>query len=206
MEEYVINLMGSFGYLGMFIGMVLEAVVIIIPSELILAMGGILAANGSFSIFGAILIGLLGSVFCACIIYAMGYYGGRPFIQKYGKFFFIKEKDIEKSDRWFEKYGMKAAFIGRFFPIVRTLISLPIGISKLNFKKFLIYTTIGSIPWTLLFVLSGYYLGSNYTKIANIVDIFKIPIIIFITLLFLIYIYMKLLKPKIVVMRIKDKK
>ena len=73
-------------------------------------------------------------------------------------------------------------------------------------KKFLIYTKIGSIPWTLLFVLSGYYLGSNYTKIANIVDIFKIPIIIFITLLFLIYIYMKLLKPKIVVMRIKDKK
>ncbi len=206
MEEYVINLMGSFGYLGMFIGMVLEAVVIIIPSELILAMGGILAANGSFSLLGAILVGLFGSVFCACIIYAMGYYGGRPFIQKFGKFFFMKEKDIEKSDRWFEKYGMKAAFIGRFFPIVRTLISLPIGISKLNFKKFLIYTTIGSIPWTLLFVLSGYYLGSNYTKIANIVDIFKIPIIIVITLLFLIYIYMKLLKPKIIVMRIKDKK
>lgn len=206
MEEYVINLMESFGYLGMFIGMVLEAVVIIIPSELILAMGGILAANGSFSLFGAIFVGLFGSVFCACIIYAMGYYGGRPFIQKYGKFFFMKEKDIEKSDRWFEKYGMKAAFIGRFFPIVRTLISLPIGISKLNFKKFLIYTTIGSIPWTLLFVLSGYYLGSNYTKIANIVDIFKIPIIIFITLLFLIYIYLKVLKPKMVVMRIKDKK
>lgn len=206
MEEYVINLMGSFGYLGMFIGMVIEAVVIIIPSELILAMGGILAANGTFSLFGAILVGLFGSVFCACIIYAMGYYGGRPFIQKYGKFFFMKEKDIEKSDKWFEKYGMKAAFIGRFFPIVRTLISLPIGISKLNFKKFLIYTTIGSIPWTLLFVLSGYYLGSNYTKIANIVDIFKIPIIIFITLLILIYIYMKVLKPKIIVMRIKDKK
>ena len=206
MEEYVINLMGSFGYLGMFIGMVLEAVVIIIPSELILAMGGILAANGTFSLFGAILVGLFGSVFCACIIYAMGYYGGRPFIQKYGKFFFMKEKDIEKSDRWFEKYGMKAAFIGRFFPIVRTLISLPIGISKLNFKKFLIYTTIGSIPWTLLFVLSGYYLGSNYTKVSNIVDVFKIPIIIFIILLFLIYIYMKVLKPKIVVMRIKDKK
>lgn len=205
MEEYVINLMGNFGYLGMFIGMVLEAIVIVIPSELILAMGGILAANGSFSILGAILVGLFGSVFCACIIYAMGYYGGRPFIKKYGKYFFMKEKDIEKSDRWFEKYGMRAALIGRFFPIVRTLISLPIGISKLNFKKFLIYTTIGSIPWTLLFVLSGYYLGSNYTKIANIVDMFKIPIIIFISLLILVYIYMKILKPKIIIMKIKNK-
>lgn len=205
MEEYVINLMGNFGYLGMFIGMVLEAIVIVIPSELILAMGGILAANGSFSILGAVLVGLFGSVFCACIIYAMGYYGGRPFIKKYGKYFFMKEKDIEKSDRWFEKYGMRAALIGRFFPIVRTLISLPIGISKLNFKKFLIYTTIGSIPWTLLFVLSGYYLGSNYTKIANIVDMFKIPIIIFISLLILVYIYMKILKPKIIIMKIKNK-
>lgn len=205
MEEYVINLMGNFGYLGMFIGMVLEAIVIVIPSELILAMGGILAANGSFSILGAILVGLFGSVFCACIIYAMGYYGGRPFIKKYGKYFFMKEKDIEKSDRWFEKYGMRAALIGRFFPIVRTLISLPIGISKLNFKKFLIYTTIGSIPWTLLFVLSGYYLGSNYTKIANIVNMFKIPIIIFISLLILLYIYMKILKPKIIIMKIKNK-
>lgn len=203
MDEYVINLMGSLGYFGMFIAMVLEAIVIIIPSELILAMGGILAANGNFSLIGAILVGLLGSVFCAAIIYMIGYYGGRPFIKKYGKYFFMKEKDIEKSDKWFEKYGMKAALIGRFFPIVRTLISLPIGISKLNFKKFLIYTTIGSIPWTLLFVLSGFYLGNNYTKIVEIMDMFKIPIIIFLFGLFVIYIYTKILKPRIILMRIK---
>ena len=205
MEEYVINLMGGFGYLGMFIAMVLEAIVIIIPSELILAMGGILAANGKFSLVGAVFVGLLGSVFCAAIIYIMGYYGGRPFIKKYGKYFFMKEKDIEKSDKWFEKYGMKAALIGRFFPIVRTLISLPIGISKLNFKKFLIYTTIGSIPWTLLFVLSGFYLGNNYTKVANFVELFKIPVIILICLIFVMYIYNKILKHKIIVMRIKKK-
>ena len=205
MEEYVINLMGNFGYLGMFIAMVLEAIVIIIPSELILAMGGILAANGKFSLVGAVLVGLLGSVFCAAIIYIMGYYGGRPFIKKYGKYFFMKEKDIEKSDKWFEKYGMKAALIGRFFPIVRTLISLPIGISKLNFKKFLIYTTIGSIPWTLLFVLSGFYLGNNYTKVANFVQLFKIPVIILICIIFVMYIYNKILKQKIIVMRIKKK-
>lgn len=168
MEEYVINLIGSLGYFGMLISMVLEAVVIIIPSELILAIGGILAANGTFTLGGAIVVGLIGSVFCASIIYMIGYYGGRPFIIKYGKYFFMKEKDIEKSDKWFQKYGMSAALIGRFFPIVRTLISLPIGISKLNFKRFLIYTTIGSVPWTVLFVLSGFYLGNNYTKIVQL--------------------------------------
>ena len=100
---------------------------------------------------------------------------------------------------------MKAALIGRFFPIVRTLISLPIGISKLNFKKFLIYTTIGSIPWTLLFVLSGFYLGNNYTKVANFVELFKIPVIILICIIFVMYIYNKILKQKIIVMRIKKK-
>ena len=138
MEEYIVNLIGSFGYFGMFIAMVLEAVIIIIPSELILATGGILASSGKFSLLGAFIIGLIGSVFCAIVIYVMGYYGGRKFIIKYGKFFFMKQKDIDKSDKWFEKYGMRAAFICRFFPIVRTFISLPVGISKLNFKKFVI--------------------------------------------------------------------
>ena len=85
MEEYIVNLIGSFGYFGMFIAMVLEAVIIIIPSELILATGGILASSGNFSLLGAFITGLIGSVFCAIVIYAMGYYGGRKFIIKYGK-------------------------------------------------------------------------------------------------------------------------
>lgn len=206
MEEYIINLIGSFGYFGMFIAMVLEAVIIIIPSELILATGGILASSGKFSLLGAFIIGLIGSVFCAIVIYVMGYYGGRKFIIKYGKFFFMKQKDIDKSDKWFEKYGMRAAFICRFFPIVRTFISLPIGISKLNFKKFVIYTTLGSIPWTLIFVLSGYYLGNNYTKIASIFNMFKLPIIIFLIICVLAYLYIKIIKPKIIFFKLKNKK
>lgn len=205
MDGYIINLIEKFGYFGMFISMVLEAVVIIIPSELILATGGILAANGTFNVFGAFLVGLLGSVFCAAIIYSMGYYGGRPFISKYGKYFFMKEKDIDKSDKWFKKYGLKAALIGRFFPIVRTLVSLPIGISKLNFKKFILYTIIGSIPWTLFFVLSGYYLGNNYIKFVKIMNIFKIPIVILLSLAIFLYFYIKIIKPKFIIMKIKNK-
>lgn len=202
MEIYVLNLIGNAGYLGMFLAMILEAVIIIIPSELILATGGILAANGTFSLIGAILVGLAGSVFCSIIIYGMGYYGGKPFISKYGKYFFMKEKDIEKSDKWFKKYGMKAAFFGRFFPIIRTFISLPIGIARLNFKSFLIYTTLGSIPWTLLFVLSGYFLGCNYTKIKGIMDIIKIPILI---TLILVFIYIKMIKPRIIIFKTKNR-
>lgn len=194
MEGYVTFLMTNFGYFGMFLGMVLEAVIIIIPSEVILATGGILAGRGIFSFWMAFLVGLLGSVFCAIIIYLIGYFGGRSFVKKYGKLFFMKEEDIEKCDIWFEKYGLLAAFLARNFPIVRTLISLPMGISKVNFKEFVLFTTLGSIPWTLAFVYVGYALGNNWIILNNFVKKLKLPIIILLILLFINYLLKKLKK------------
>lgn len=186
----------------MFLGMVLEAVIIAIPSELILATGGILASQKIFSFVGAFLTGLLGSTFCAIVIYFMGYFGGRPFVKKYGKYFFMKEEDLEKSDSWFNKYGLIASLIGRNFPIVRTLISLPIGIMRLSFTKFLIYTIIGSIPWTFVFVYVGYTLGNNWILVNNYVGQLKTPIKILIVLLIISYIYKKIFKKeKIVVVK-----
>lgn len=96
MDNYVLELINNFGYFGMFLGMVLEAVIIVIPSELILATGGILAGRGIFNFWMSFFIGLLGSVFCAIVIYMMGYFGGYPFVNKYGKYFFMKEEDIKK--------------------------------------------------------------------------------------------------------------
>ncbi len=178
LSNFILNLIDNYGYLGMFLGMILEAVIIIIPSEAILATGGILASRGIFTFWFAFLTGLLGSVFCAIVIYFMGYFGGKSFISKYGKYFFMKEEDINKSDTWFNKYGMMGALIGRNFPIIRTLISLPIGIMRLSFIKFVIYTIIGSIPWTFLFVYLGYSLGDNWIFINTYISKLKIPIII----------------------------
>lgn len=192
MDSFVIKLISNYGYLGMFIGMVLEAVIIVIPSELILATGGILAGRKIFSFWGAFLIGLLGSTFCAIVIYFMGYFGGKPFIKKYGKYFFMRESDIEKSDSWFQKYGLIAALIGRNFPIIRTLISLPIGIMRLSFIKFLIYTLIGSMPWTFVFVYVGYALGNNWIIINEYVSKLKLPIKILLFLLLISYLYKKI--------------
>ena len=194
--EFAINLISNYGYLGMFLGMVLEAVIIIIPSEAILATGGILASQKIFTLLGAFLTGLLGSVFCAIIIYYMGYFGGRAFVTKYGKYFFMKEEDIEKSDSWYQKYGLLAALIGRNFPIIRTLISLPIGIMRLSFTKFLLYTIIGSIPWTFAFVYFGYTLGNNWTIINEYVQKLKVPIKILIALLIVSYLYKKITQLK----------
>ena len=197
MTDFLLNLIGSYGYIGMFIGMVLEAVIIIIPSEFILATGGILASKGIFSLWGAFITGLLGSVFCAIIIYLMGYFGGKTFIKKYGKYFFMKEEDIEKSDSWLNKYGLVSALICRNFPIVRTLISLPIGIMRLSFIKFVIYTTIGSIPWTFLFVYVGYELGENWIILNTIMSYFKIPIRIILLIIIIRIIYKMVKKIKL---------
>ena len=172
--------------------MVLEAVIIVIPSEAILATGGILASQKIFTFWGAFLTGLIGSVFCAIVIYFMGYFGGKPFIKKYGKYFFMKEEDIEKSDSWFNKYGLIGALIGRNFPIIRTLISLPIGIMRLSFPKFIIYTTIGSIPWTLVFVYVGYTLGNGWTIADKYIGNLKVPIRILLIILISSYFYKKI--------------
>jgi len=196
MSTFLIDLISNYGYFGMFLGMVLEAVIIVIPSELILATGGILASNGIFSLFGAFFIGLIGSVFCAVVIYLMGRIGGRPFIEKYGKYFFMKKTDIDKADDWFNKYGLLAAFIGRNFPIIRTFISLPLGMTKVNFLKFLIYTTLGSIPWTFAFVYVGYSLGNNWILLTGYTDKLKVPILILLSLLVLRWLY-NIIKVKI---------
>ena len=192
MGNFVLDLVNQYGYLGMFLGMVLEAVIIVIPSEAILATGGILASQKIFTFWGAFLTGLIGSVFCAIVIYFMGYFGGKPFIKKYGKYFFMKEEDIEKSDSWFNKYGLIGALIGRNFPIIRTLISLPIGIMRLSFPKFIIYTTIGSIPWTLVFVYVGYTLGNGWTIADKYIGNLKVPIRILLIILISSYFYKKI--------------
>ena len=197
MGDFVFSLIQDFGYFGMFLGMILEAVIIVIPSEAILATGGILASRGVFSFFGAFFIGLVGSVFCAIVIYFMGYFGGRPFIRKFGKYFFMKEEDIEKSDSWFLRYGMFGALIGRNFPIIRTLISLPIGIMRMSFFKFLIFTIIGSIPWTFLFVYLGYALGNSWIYVSAKISWLKLPIKILLTFIVIFYFYKKIKNNKI---------
>ena len=197
MGDFVFSLIQNFGYFGMFLGMILEAVIIVIPSEAILATGGILASRGVFSFFGAFFIGLVGSVFCAIVIYFMGYFGGRPFIRKFGKYFFMKEEDIEKSDSWFLRYGMFGALIGRNFPIIRTLISLPIGIMRMSFFKFLIFTIIGSIPWTFLFVYLGYALGNSWIYVSAKISWLKLPIKILLTFIVIFYFYKKIKNNKI---------
>ena len=161
-EKFIENILNPLGYFGIIILMAIESACIPLPSEIIMPYGGYLVATFSakYSNFGMAIAGALGCVLGSLLAYYIGLFGGRPIVEKYGKYILIKKEDLIKGDEFFAKYGDWAIFFGRLLPIVRTFISFPAGVSKVNIVKFIIYTFLGSFPWC--FVLS--YLGNWATK------------------------------------------
>lgn len=186
--------LSQFGHTGIFIGMTLESACIPIPSEVILPLGGYMVSKGIGSILSMALVGTLGCLVGSIIAYIVGFYGGRPFILKYGKYFFISKHDFEKAERFFNKYGEVTIFVSRILPIIRTFISLPAGIARMNFTKFIIYTILGSFPWCLLFVYLGKKLGDNWVQIEKYFKMFDNVIIVLILLAFAGFIFYKIRK------------
>ena len=163
----VIFVMDKVGYFGVFIFMALESACIPIPSEAILPFGGYLSYLGRLSIIPTILIGTLGGTFGSILAYYLGKLGGRPLVEKYASTLHLSKSSLEKSDEYFSKYGEKIVFYSRLLPIVRTFISLPAGISNMNFKKFVLYTFFGSLIWSLVLGYAGYYMGQNWVIIRS---------------------------------------
>lgn len=172
----VINTISAVGYLGILVLMTLESACIPIPSEIIMPFSGFLVSTGKFSLIWVTLAGAFGNLIGATITYIIGYYGGRPFVLKYGKYFFIKEKEVHHAEKFFARWGDFAVFIARNLPIVRTFISLPAGVAEMNFPKFVLYSFIGSIPWCFALTYLGYLLGSNWMIIRKYGDILDIVV------------------------------
>jgi membrane protein DedA with SNARE-associated domain len=128
---------------------------------------GFLVASGRFNLWLVALAGTLGCLIGSIITYFIGYYGGRPLVLKYGKYVLLHHRDLELAERWFAKYGDVTIFFSRLLPIVRTFISLPAGISKMNFSKFVLYTILGSFPWCLGLTYIGFKLGENWQTIGK---------------------------------------
>jgi membrane protein DedA with SNARE-associated domain len=172
--NFVIHTVSLVGYFGILILMTFESACIPIPSEIIMPFSGFLASTGKFSLPGVALTGALGNLIGAVITYTIGYYGGRPFVLKYGKYFFIKEKEVHHAEKFFARWGDFAVFIARNLPIIRTFISLPAGVAEMNFPKFALFTFIGSIPWCFVLAYVGFLLGNNWMiirKYGHILDI-----------------------------------
>ncbi|NLW62922.1 MAG: DedA family protein [Syntrophomonadaceae bacterium] len=173
-----VDYMAVWGYWGLIVGMALESACFPLPSEIILPFGGYLVSEGILKFWEAVLAGLLGGVLGSTAAYLIGSYGGRPFIQKYGRYILIRERDLQRADDLFARYGNKIVFWARLMPVVRTFISLPAGIARMDFPSFLIYTIAGSLPWTVIFVYAGVKMGDNWDHIRTIFEKFDGVIIL----------------------------
>lgn len=165
LKELIVTSVGSWGYLGVFVLMTLESACIPIPSEITMPVAGLLAAEGRLSFVWAGLVGALANLAGSWIAYGVGAAGGRPFLKKYGRFVLIRPHDLDRADRWFEKYGDAAALFSRLLPVVRTFISLPAGISRMPFGRFSLLTFLGSLPWSFALTWAGFLLGENWERI-----------------------------------------
>ncbi len=177
MQEWITNTMNSLGYLGIGLLMFLENLFPPIPSELIMPLAGYTATfpNTQIQVIPAIAAGVIGTILGAIPWYYAGLLLGQQRLQllasRYGKWIGISGDDIEKSTNWFQKHGAKAVLFGRLVPGIRTLISIPAGISKMPLIPFFLYSTIGTIGWVTLLTYAGYFLGKNYKLVEDYIDV-----------------------------------
>lgn len=177
----------SLGYFGIMLGLMIE----VIPSEIVLAYGGFLVSSGYINYIGAVVFGTVGGVIAQLFIYWIGRYGGRPVLEKYGKYIFIHKKHIDYAEEWFNKYGTGVIFTARFIPVARHAISIPAGISRMNLGRFTLLTTLAVIPWSALFVYLGYLLGDQWKNIDEKAAPYITPILLIALALLIVYFLIK---------------
>lgn len=163
--EFITSFIGQLGYSGIFFLMILESALIPIPSEIIMPFSGFLSSTGRLDPFLVTLSGSLGNVVGSVLTYYLGIKAGRKVILKYGKYILFRKEHLEITENLFRRYGDKISFAGRLLPGIRTYVSLPAGIGKTDFKKFVIYSFAGSLVWNLMLVYVGMNLGRNWKNI-----------------------------------------
>jgi membrane protein DedA with SNARE-associated domain len=162
---WIMGVISSMGYGGIMLLMAIESACIPLPSEIIMPFAGFLVSKGTMTLWGIALAGALGCVLGSIPAYYLGMYGGRPLVEKYGKYVLISHKDLDMADRWFEKYGEIIIFIARLFPAVRTFIAFPAGVARMNMTKFIAYTFVGSLIWCWVLGYVGMKMGDNWESL-----------------------------------------
>ncbi len=194
----IISVISKTGYLGIFGLMAAESALIPIPSEVTMPFAGYLSTTGRFNIFLVIVIGALANWFGSVLAYWLGYWGEdhfiRQLIKKYGKYLLITEHEYNRSEQWFRKYGEKITFFSRLLPVVRTFISLPAGVAKMNFFRFSILTFFGSLIWSGLLAYVGFILGKNWNSLHGYYQKFEYVIIFSILAVGIYYVVHKVQK------------
>jgi membrane protein DedA with SNARE-associated domain len=186
---FAIDVISAIGYLGVFFLMVMESMVIPIPSELVLPFAGFLISRGHFAFIPVMIVSSLGSIVGSLISYWMGRYGGNALVVRYGKYVLLDERDLDRTEQWFEKRGEYTIFISRFIPVVRHLISIPAGIGKMDLKRFCLYTIAGASMWNFILLYAGYLLGEHWDKIKHYSEPVSLTIAAALVIGFLCFVY-----------------
>lgn len=163
----ILNTIAYWGLPAIFLLMTLSSMCIPIPSEVVLLFSGYLAFQGKLDMFSIIAVSVIGNVLGSVISYYIGLKGGRPLFLKYGKYVFVKERELDWAEHWFARFGHETVFFGRMVPMIRAFISVPAGVAEMNFAKFNIYTFLGSLPWSIGLAYAGYALGSRWHQITK---------------------------------------
>ena len=189
--DWLVNAISTIGYPGVFISVFLESFFAPIPSEIILPFSGFVASTGKMNLIFVIVIATVAAYLGSLPFYFIGKWGEKPvinFIGKYGKYLFIQQKDVDKVFGAFDKYGKGVVFFGRLIPMIRTLISFPAGVAKMQFARFSMYTLLGSLTWNILLTYAGYQLGDHWSVVSKWIEKYQNVILVLIIIAVLLYI------------------
>lgn len=162
LSGFIVAIISTLGYSGIVLLMAIESACIPLPSEVIMPFSGYLVHTGRFNLWLVSIAGAFGCVAGSMVAYYVGMYGGRPLIEKYGRYVLISRHDLDMADRWFARYGEAIVFASRLLPVVRTFIAFPAGVARMNVPRFILYTFIGSLPWCLGLAYVGQLLGAEW--------------------------------------------
>jgi len=196
--SWIIHFISTLGYFGVFILMTLESACIPIPSEVTMPFSGSLIASGRFDFWILVIVGTAGNLIGSLLAYWLGKWGQeavvRKVIVKYGKYLLISEHEYDRSERWFRNHGELMVFASRILPVLRTFISLPAGVAKMNLTRFIIYTTVGSLIWSFILTKIGVTLGANWQSLEGIFRKFDVVIVVSCVAVVVWYVWHKLKK------------
>jgi membrane protein DedA with SNARE-associated domain len=183
----------------------IESVIIPIPSELVLPFAGFLVGTGDaiepltrqpWSYWLVVLAGTLGATLGALVAYAIGLWGGRPIVERWGRYLGISHADLDRAEAFFDRYGEAAAFFGRLVPVIRSLVSFAAGLSRMPLGKFVVFTFLGSLPFTALLVFAGLQLGANWEEVGPVLKRFEYAILAVLALIVIAWVWFRIIKPR----------
>ena len=201
---FLTSLYGTFGYAGVFFAMTLESAMIPIPSELILPFAGFLISDPThlepithtpWGFWIVVVIATLGNTTGSLIAYGIGAYGGRPFLERYGRYLLIRPHELALAEEFFDRWGAPTAFFSRLLPIVRTFISFPAGVARMPLLKFVLSSTLGALPWSAVLTYAGVVLGDHWVDIRHALEPFDLVMAVGVVVLVVAFVWWRLGAP-----------